>query len=125
MRFETKRWIWRFKWHITAVYIALIAVLLLAIFTDIFRTTRVGEIPQLVWLLGALVLLTAVLVVLSQAFRILGSTKEIGAKLEKATDALEKIRTELTHINQNTRLSETAKMIAFREADRQDRKSVV
>ena len=40
-------------------------------------------------------------------------------KLEKISEGLEKNRSILSQINQNIRLSEAAKTIAFREADRQ------
>jgi hypothetical protein len=108
--------LWRFKWHFVIISIALIAVVLLAIFTNVFQT---GEILQLVWLLAALALLATVILILSKTFKILNSLSENGAKLEKITETLEKNRSVLTQINQNTRLSEAAKAIAFRDADMQ------
>ena len=53
--------LWRFKWHFVIIPIALIAVVLLAIFTNVFQT---GEILQLVWLLAALALLATVILIL-------------------------------------------------------------
>jgi hypothetical protein len=114
--------LWRFKWHFVIISIALIAVVLLAIFTNVFQT---GEILQLVWLLAALALLATVILILSKTFKILNSLAENGAKLEKITETLEKNRSVLTQINQNTRLSEAAKAIAFRDADMQSLREAV
>ncbi len=117
--------LWRFKWHIVIIYISLIAVVLLTFFTDIFGTPETGAIPQLVWFFAILVLLVTVILILSKAFKILDTLKENGAKLEKIAEALEKSRTVLTQINQSIRLSETAKAIAFRDADRQSLREAV
>jgi hypothetical protein len=114
--------LWRFKWHFVIISIALIVVVLLAIFTNVFRT---GEILQLVWLLAALALLATVILILSKTFKILNSLSENGAKLEKITETLEKNRSVLTQINQNTRISETAKAITFRDADIQSLRETV
>ena len=56
--------LWRFKWHIVIIYIALMAIVLLAILTEIFETPEAGQIPPFVWLLGGFVLLIAVLIML-------------------------------------------------------------
>ena len=58
------RLLWRFKWHIVIIYIALMAVVLLVIFTKIFETPQAGQIHPLVWLLGGSVLLIAILIML-------------------------------------------------------------
>jgi hypothetical protein len=125
MNLRPNRPLRQFKWHIVVIYLALIAVVLLAIFTDIFQTPQVGSIPQLVWLLGALLLLVIVIAVLSRMFKILDAIKENGTKIEKITDSLEKIRAELTQINQNTCLSETARTIAFRDINTQSLREAV
>jgi hypothetical protein len=117
--------LWRFKWHFVIISIALIAVVLLAIFTNAFQTPKKGEILQLVWLLAALALLATVILILSKTFKILNSLAENGAKLEKITETLEKNRSVLTQINQNTRISEAAKAIAFRDADTQSLREAV
>ena len=117
--------LWRFKWHFVIISIALIAVVLLAIFTNISQTPKEGEILQLVWLLAALALLATVILILSKTFKILNSLSENGAKLEKITETMEKNRSVLTQINQNTRISEAAKAIAFRDADMQSLRETV
>jgi phosphopantetheine adenylyltransferase len=125
MDIRKDRPLWRFKWHFVIIYIALIAVVLLTFLTNIFQTPEEGQMPQLVWLLAALVLLVTVILILSKTFKILNSLAENGAKLEKITETLEKNRSVLTQINQNSRLSETAKAIAFRDADRQSLREAV
>jgi hypothetical protein len=117
--------LWRFKWYFVIIYLALIAVVLLTILTNIFQTPKEGQIPQLVWLFATLVLLATVILILSKTFKILSSLAENGAKLEKITETLEKNRSVLTQINQNTRISETAKAIAFRDADIQSLREAV
>jgi len=122
MNLGKDRLLWRFKWHFVIISIALIAVVLLAIFTNVLQT---GEILQPVWLLATLALLATVILILSKTFKILTSLSENGAKLEKVTETLEKNRSVLTQINQNTRLSEAAKAIAFRDADMQSLRETV
>jgi ABC-type multidrug transport system fused ATPase/permease subunit len=113
----------RFKWYLVIISVTLIAVVLLARFTDVFQAG--GIILQAVWLLVFLALLATVIFILSKTFKILTSLSENGAKLEKITETLEKNRSVLTQINQNTRLSEVAKAIAFRDADIQSLREAV
>ena len=115
----------RFKWHITIICIALSVVFLLALFTDIFQTSEIDLVQHLVWLLGALIFLSALLAMLSRVFKILDALRDNSTKLEEVTGALEKIHAGLAQINQSTRLSETAKAIAFRDADRQSLREAV
>jgi hypothetical protein len=118
--------LWRFQWQFVIICIALIALVLLAVLAGIFLPPEEGDkIKQLVWLLAALALLATVILILSKTFKILNSLSENGAKLEKITETLEKNRSVLTQINQNTRLSEAAKAIAFRDADMQSLRETV
>lgn len=115
----------QFKWHIAIICVALLIVGLLAIFTDIFQTSEINLMRHLVWMLGALVLLSALMAMLSRVFKILDALRDNSTKLEDVTKALGKICTGLAQINQSTRVSETAKAIAFREADRQSLREAV
>ncbi len=117
--------LWRFKWHIVVICVALAIVFLLALFTDIFEKSDVSRVQKLVWLLGALVFLSALLAMLSRVFKMLDALRDNSAKLEEVAGALEKIRDGLTQINQSTRVSETAKAIAFRDADRRSLREAV
>lgn len=125
MDMKKDRLLWRFKWHIVIIYIALMAVVLLAILTGIFGTPEEGQMPPVVWLLGGFVLLIVVLIMLSKILKILDRLQDNSTRLERIIDALEKNRSVLTQINQSTRLSETAKAIAFRDADRQSLREAV
>jgi len=115
----------RFRKHLIIIYIALTAVLLAAVFTNIFQTSEAGEIPPLVWLLAVVVILIAAVVMLSKTFKINKTLQDNEARLEEITEVLKKDRSILTQINQNTRLSETAKEIVFRDAHTQALREVV
>jgi len=125
MDMRKDRLLWRFKWHIVIVCVALLIVFVLALLTPIFQTSETGSLQYLVGLLGALVFLSALLAMLSRVFKILDALQDNSAKLEKITGDLEKVRAELAQINQSTRLSETARVIAFRDADRQSLREAV
>jgi hypothetical protein len=103
-------------WRFVIIPLALIAVVLLIILASILDIT---------WRIAALALLVTFVLILSKKFKILNSLSENGAKLEKITETLEKNRSVLTQINQNTRLSEAAKAIAFRDADMQSLREAV
>jgi len=105
----------RFKWHIAIICAALLIVFMLSLFTDVFQKTE--TMRPLVLLLGALVFLSALLAMLSRVFKILDALRDNSAKLEEVTGALGEISTGLAQINQSTRVSETAKAIAYRESD--------
>jgi hypothetical protein len=118
--------LWQFKWQLLVIYIVLIVVAAFAVLAGVFLSPREGDkILQFVWLLATLVLLATVILILSKTFKILNSIAENNAKLEKATEVLEKNRSVLTQISQNTRLSEAAKAIAFRDADMQSLREAV
>ncbi|MEK7994614.1 MAG: hypothetical protein AAB403_12490 [Planctomycetota bacterium] len=115
----------RFRWHIVVVCLVVAMVAVLTLFTDIFAKAQTDMFRLLVFMLGALVFLSALLTILSRLFKILDALKDNSAKLKEVAGALEKISTELTHINHSTRVSETAKAIAFRDEDRQSLREAV
>ena len=125
MNFGKDRPVRQFKWHIVIICIALIVMVLLTFFTNIFQTSEGSQIPQLIWLLGASILLVAVLIMLSKVFKIPEALAENSAKLEKIAETLEKNRSVLKQINQSACLSEAAKTITFRDAERQSLREVV
>lgn len=125
MSTEKDTFLKRFKWHILIIIAALVIVLYLTLFTNIFQRSETGMLDQLVLMLGALVFLCALLAMLSRVSKILGALGDNSAKLKEVTGALERISTELTQINHSTRVSETAKAIAFRDADKQSLREAV
>ena len=108
----------QYKWHIVIICAALALVVLLMFTTDIFEPSESNMLRQLVFMLGGLMFLVALLTMLSRVFKILDALKDNSAKLEDVTAALEKMSSGLAQINHSTRVSETAKVIAFRDADR-------
>ncbi len=125
MNSEKDSFLQRFKWHIVIICVALAIVVWLTFYTDIFQADETSLLRQLVFMLGGLVFLSALLAMLSKVFKILEALRDNSAKLEAVAGALEKIHTGLTQINHSTRVSETAKAIAFRDADRQSLREVV
>ncbi len=115
----------RYKWHIVIIGVAVVIVVILALFTDVFQSAESDLVRQLVLVLGILVALSALLAMLSRLFKILDALRDNSAKLEAVAGALEKISAELTQINHSTRVSETVKAIAFRDADRQSLREAV
>ena len=117
--------IWRYKWHIVIICIALAIVAALTFLTDLFQPSETNLLRQLVFLLGALVFISALLAMLSRVIKILQALRDNSSKLEELTGALENISEGLSQINHSTRISETAKAIAFRDSDRQSLREAV
>ncbi len=115
----------RYRWHLVIICIAVAIIFLLTMFTDIFQSTETNLLRQLILVLGILVALSALLAMLSRLFKILDALRDNSAKLEAVAGALEKIHAGLTQINHSTRVSETVKAIAFRDADRQSLREAV
>lgn len=108
----------RFKFPMFAIAAVLSLVVLLAVFTNTFETSKFTTILQLM-LLIILLLLVSTIVFIVKLCKISANLNDNSAKFEKITDIMEKNRSILTQINQHTRLTEIAKSIAFRDADRQ------
>ncbi|MHC4500557.1 MAG: hypothetical protein ACYS21_15770 [Planctomycetota bacterium] len=110
---------WQFGRRILIIYAGGVAVALsvtiLVMFTNIFDESDFSSILQLIWLIIAF----AVILVLSRTSRILDALHENNAKLERIAETLEKNRSILAQIDESVRLSEMAKTIVFRDADRQ------
>jgi hypothetical protein len=115
--------LWQFKWHILVIGITLTGVVALSLLTNIFEQT--AAVRNLVFLLGSLIFLIALLTILSQVAGIVGALRDSSAKMEEATKALENIRNGLNQINHSTRISEPVKAIAFRDEDRQSLREAV
>jgi len=107
-----------FKW-LTIIYVVSAVIVLLVLFSELFQTSGPKKMPQIVWLLGFVVLLTAIITLIAKTFALHSAVEENGARLDKIAEAFEKIHDTLKQVNQNTRISEKAKSIAFRDADGQ------
>jgi hypothetical protein len=120
---ENDSHLWQFKWHILVICTTLAVVVVLALFTKLFENA--AAVRDLVFLLGALVFLVALLTMLSRVSGIVNALRENSTQMQEATKALENIRTGLMQINHSTRVSETVKAIAFRDEDRQSLREAV
>jgi len=119
------RYLWRYKWHFMIICIAVAIVIFVIFYTDLFQPSETNLLRQLVLLLGALIFLSALLAMLSRVIKILEALRDNSTKLEELTGALENISDGLSQINHSTRISETAKAIAFRDSDRQSLREAV
>ncbi|MBN2020978.1 MAG: hypothetical protein JW749_12235 [Sedimentisphaerales bacterium] len=111
----------RFKYPLI-LYVVIIAIVLLVMFTDVFKA---WAIPPIVWVLAAIMFVIALISIFMTLMKILDTLDNSDAKLEKVADELDKIRLTINQVNQGTRLSETAKTIAFRDSDMQTLREVV
>ena len=125
MNLENDDFLARYKWHIVAICVVSVVVALLLAFSDKLQTSETNFYTQILWLLGALVVLAALLTMLSRVIKILDALQDNSFKLEELTKALEQIHTGLAQINKSTRISDTVKSIAFKDADRQSLKEIV
>ena len=112
----------RYKWHVVIICVVSVSI---AVFLSSNDSLQFSQTDQVLWLLGALVFLGALLTMLTRVIKILDALKDNSNKLEELTGALQQIHTGLKQINQSTRISDAVKSIAFRDADRQSLKSVV
>jgi hypothetical protein len=113
----------RYKWHILVIGVALV-IGVLTLFTNIFQNVH-ADLNQLLLVFGVLVFISALLAMISRLFKILDVLKDNNTNIEKVAGRLEAISTELAQINHSTRVSETAKAIAFRDVDRQSLREAV
>ena len=114
----------RFK-HLFIIYGAIIVVVLLAFFTNVFETKEAGTMPAMVWVLLGLALLLTLILIFATLMKMLDILDDSNSKLEKAADELEKLRQVVNQVNQSARVSEIAKSIAFRDSDIQTLRDTV
>ena len=115
----------QYKWHLVVICAVVLCVSYLTLFTEIFQKSQTGSLNQLLFVLGALVFISALLTMLSRIFKILDALRDNSAKLEEVTKALENISSDLVQINHSSRVSDAAKAIVFRDADIQTLREAV
>ena len=115
----------QYKWHLVVICAVVMCMSYLTLFTNIFQKSQTGSLNQLLFVLGALVLISALLTMLSRIFKILDALRDNSAKLEEVTKALENISSDLVQINHSSRVSDAAKAIVFRDADIQTLREAV
>ena len=111
------------KWYAIIIIGTLAVMALLFIYTDIFPTAR--SMVILLAGLGVVVIFMAILTGVSSTRQILGELRENGLKLGKLLEATEKSRGQISQINQTMKLSDPARALVFRDADRQALREVV
>jgi hypothetical protein len=115
----------RFIKYMLIPYGVIIAVVLLVFFTDVFKTKQDNALPPIIWVLVAMVFILALIAILFTSLKILYVLNDSNTKLDNVSGELEKMRQVLNQVNQNTRLSEMARVIAFRDSDTQTLRDAV
>ncbi|MHC4625099.1 MAG: hypothetical protein ACYS4W_14490, partial [Planctomycetota bacterium] len=112
------------RWIVSAyigVMILFAVVASLVFFTNIFDKSSLGSILRLIWGVIVFVLIW----MLAKLFKILDAVQENNAKLERMIEALEKNRPILGRIDEGVRLSDTARFVLYREAERESLRQAV
>ncbi len=112
----------RYKLHVVVISVVVTGVVYLLVWGPLSSTkseqTTGGSFMETLLLIANLFLLAAMLVMASKVMKIVETLNSHSQKMEEVTEALVRIGNGLTEINQSTRLSETAKAIAFRDTER-------
>ena len=112
----------RYKLHIVVISVVVAVVVYLQVWGSppppASKQTTGGTLMETLLLFANLCLLGAMLVMASRVMKIVETLNSHSQKMEEVTEALIKIGDGLNEINQSTRLSETAKAIAFRDTER-------
>ena len=125
MNLENDGFMTRYKWHIVIICTISLIVAILLSFSDKFQNSETYLYRQVIWLLGALIFLGAIVTMLTRIVKILDALQDNSNKLKELTNSLEQIHTGLRKISQTTLISDAVKSIAFRDADRQSLKEAV
>ncbi len=115
----------RYKWHIVVICCVVVPVVVFS--TQTGQSIDIGGTsmsPTMIFL-GTVLGLVAVLVLIWRISSIIDTLKDNSAKLEEVAQALSAITGELSEISRSTRLSESTKMIAFRDTERESLREAV
>jgi hypothetical protein len=115
MSSESETYVERYKWP----FIIALAVAVPVALWIVFRGSTPSAWGWNHWLwVGSLFLLGVMVTLLAYVCTLVSSFKDSSVKLEELTKSLERIGDRLEELCQSTRLSETAKTIAYRDSER-------
>lgn len=113
----------QFKRKILLIYGLIVAVIvgivMVVSLTNVFETQRAGEIPQIVWLAAVGVVLFVLVYIVTKISKVLDVIEDSSLKLERIAQLLEKNRSVLQHVDEGIGLTETARSVLNRDADRE------
>jgi hypothetical protein len=115
MSSESETYLERYKWHLVVILGVAVAVAAWIVFGGNAPISWRSE--HWLWV-GSLLLLGAMVTMLGYVCSLVASFKESSVKLEELTKSLERIGDRLEELCESTRLSETAKTIAYRDSER-------
>jgi hypothetical protein len=124
MNFGKNGLLGRYK-YLFIIYGAVIVIVLLVFFTNVFETKQAGELPEALWLMAGILIVATLIIILATSLKILDILDNSNTKLDQVAGELEKMRQVLNQVNQGTHLSEIAKSIAFRDSDVQTLRDAV
>jgi len=126
---DTDGHLWQSNWKILVAYVVFIVVVLgtvlLSFAANIFDTSKIGALPDIIWFLIAAVFLLAFILLLARVFRILDTLRENSDKMDRIAALLERNLAVLKQIEKEVRLSDSAKKILSKQADRQSLQEAV
>ena len=125
MNAENDGFLTRYKWYVVIICAVSLSVALLLSSSDRFQNSGAELYRQIIWLLGAMIVMGVILTMLSRVIKILDALKDNSTKLEELTKSLGEVHTGLKKINQTSLMSDAVKSIAFRDADRQSLREIV
>ena len=111
----------RYKVHIVVIFVVVTVVVYIQVWGSPPRgskTSSEGAFMETLLFLANVSVLGVMLLMVSRVMKIVDTLRDYSHKMEEVTQAMVKIGNELAEINQSTRLSETAKAIAFRDTER-------
>ena len=100
---ENKGFLQKYKLQVVVVVVVAITITFITLFTDTFQSSEI-DLWRLVFLLGGLIFISALLAMLTRIFKILDALKDNSTKLEEVTGSLEKISVNLAQLNHSTRV---------------------
>ncbi len=106
------------------IYAIIAVAVIVALFAGVFGKESEGITSALTLLVGLFSLITLVVIFVS-TLKILDLISDTSAKAEKVADEVEKLRQVTNQVNLTSHVSETAKVIAFRDNDMQTLRDAV